>query len=382
MTAMKTTLALLFAVLFCAGTLCAAKYVDPLNGSDANAGTEAAPWRTLKNINYLDDTLYISNSAICYFGDLMDRIFTNVVLRPWGDGVPTILVSNTASGTAAMYMNSVSMLSQVRMYNLKWTFASDFTRRLIQSRFNFNKKIIIERCAFDFTGVSGIGAIIYVQDCTNVEVRIWSNLLYRLSTSGNRYIVEESGTGSINLDMRYNRFYDFGTANGVLFSAHPLSSAIIANNTAWSANYLCYLNNGTVAAGFTNINNVVDYEKAPVNRKWFRCQTVPGLQSFCDFNVSGDTLAYTFANTINGASNQTGLTDAQINFKNTTDVTNADFLKTGAGSAAESSAAASVYPDLNLPDYAGWAPSVPIPEPATALLACWALLILTLRQTI
>jgi len=379
---MKTTLLLTLAILFCAGMLCAAKYVDPLNGSDANAGTIAAPWRTLKNIHLLDDTVYISNSAVCYFGDSLDRNPINVLLRPWGDGVPTIIVSNTTVGTpaAAIFMNSVSILSQLRMYKLKWTFAADFTRRLIIPRNNFNKKVIVENCEFDFTGVSGAGSVIYVQDCTNVEVRIWSNLIYRLSTSVNRYFVEESGTGSINLDMRYNRFYDFGTANGVLFSAHPLSSAIIANNTAWSGNYLCYLNNGTVAAGFTNINNVVDYEKDPTNRKWFRCQTVPGLQSFCDFNVSGDTLAYTFANTINGANNQAGLTDAQINFKNTTDVANAEFLKTGAGSAAESSAAASVYPDLNLPDYAGWAPSVPVPEPATALLACGSLLSLYLRK--
>jgi len=117
-----------------------------------------------------------------------------------------------------------------------------------------------------------------------------------------------------------------------------------------------------VAAGFTNINNVVDYEKDPTNRKWFRCQTVPGLQSFCDFNVSGDTLAYTFANTINGASNQAGLTDAQINFKNTTDVANAQFLKTDLGSVATASDAATMYPELNLVSYAGWAPTI-VPEP-------------------
>ncbi|MCX7005220.1 MAG: hypothetical protein NTV22_18380, partial [bacterium] len=75
----------------------------------------------------------------------------------------------------------------------------------------------------------------------------------------------------------------------------------------------------------------------------------------------GNTVAETYQGGVIGLSNSNSQSNAQIKFKNTTDVANAQFLMTDIGSVAEFSAAATMYPELNLPDYAGWAPSVPEP---------------------
>ncbi|MCX7005221.1 MAG: hypothetical protein NTV22_18385, partial [bacterium] len=106
---MKTTLYLVLSVLCCAVTLCAAKYVDPLNGSDSNAGSIDAPWKTLNKIHLLKDTVYITNSALCYFNGT-DRNPSNVTLTSWGDARPTVYLTNIG-GNAQIYMSSATITS-------------------------------------------------------------------------------------------------------------------------------------------------------------------------------------------------------------------------------------------------------------------------------
>ncbi|NLF39335.1 hypothetical protein GX586_07810, partial [bacterium] len=139
------------AVLLCvlAMTAGAAKYVDPLNGSDANDGSIAAPWKTLVNIHNLADTVYITNSAVCYFGDSHNRGPQDVTLRPWGDGTPTVIVSNR-TGTAAIYLNNAAQQA-IHAFGIKWTVASDFAGIIFYGRLGA-RTIEVVNCEFDMTG--------------------------------------------------------------------------------------------------------------------------------------------------------------------------------------------------------------------------------------
>jgi len=51
-----------------------------LNGSDSNSGSIGAPWKTLVKIHNLEETVYITNSAVCYFSSAGDLSPSNVLL--------------------------------------------------------------------------------------------------------------------------------------------------------------------------------------------------------------------------------------------------------------------------------------------------------------
>ncbi|NLF40651.1 hypothetical protein GX586_14495, partial [bacterium] len=127
----------------------AAKYVDPLNGDDANDGSIAAPWKTLVKIHNLADTVYISDSAVCYFGDTHDRMPQDVTLRPWGSARPTVIVSNR-TGTAAIYLNSAAAQA-IHAFDIKWTVASDYAGIIFYGRLGA-RTIEVVNCEFDMTG--------------------------------------------------------------------------------------------------------------------------------------------------------------------------------------------------------------------------------------
>lgn len=378
---MKTTLYLVFSVLFCAGTLFAAKYVDPLNGNDLNAGSDTAPWKTLANINSIVDTVYVSNSAVCLFvNNLSSRTPYDLTLLPWGDqnpsrdNKPVILISNL---NTACTMTSTSC-RRLLMRNLLLVFSNSFsgTPRLFDFRNSGMKTCIVEECEFDFNSTSGsaIDSILYVQNTSPLLVRFSSNLVY--GTIGG-YVIKDNPSPLV-VDVRYNRFFNFrGTGTrGICYFSTNIPTGVIANNTAYGCKYLCWANFSTATPGVTNVNNIM-FNKVSGDY-WLRAGgSLPNQSYFADFNYSGNTVAETYQGGVIGLNNSNSQSNAQINFKNTTDVANAQFLMTDQGSVAAVSGAATMYPELNLPSYAGWAPTVPEPLLLVALaygLGCLYLL--------
>ncbi|NLF39337.1 hypothetical protein GX586_07820, partial [bacterium] len=349
----------------------AAKYVDPLNGSDANDGSIAAPWKTLVNIHNLADTVYISNSAVCYFGPSHDRNPIDVTLMPWGDERPTIVISNNG-GTAAIYLSRNPGPGRVVMRNLKLAPAAATT--FIISRFAGAKTIDVENCEFDMSN-GGASTRRFHLRTQNLYFRFWSNLVYKADTSSGYFINSEEVP--YICDVRYNRFYDFSGANpAIMYAASAGVAGIVANNTAWGCNYMMFYNN-TGDMILTNVNNIVEYAKITSGKPWFRSASSTA-RSFADYIYSGDTAPITFdANTVQGPSNFTALSEAQIKFYNTNDVTDPHFLKIDIGSVAWNSGAAETYPELGLPTYAGWAA---VPEPAAFLFAGVCVVLGALRK--
>ena len=154
-------------------------------------------------------------------------------------------------------------------------------------------------------------------------------------------------------------------------------AGIIANNTAWGCNYLMWYNN-TGDMILTNVNNIVENARITSGKNWFRSGSATA-RSFADYTFSGDTPGVTFDTfTVQGPSNLTALSEEQINFKNTNDVSAGDFLKIDITSVAANSDAANTYPELGLPVWAGWAE--PVPEPAAVLLVSMFALPAMLRR--
>ena len=350
-------------LFFAAATAFAAKYVDPLNGDDSGSGSISAPWKTLNKINLLSDTVYISNSAPCYIGGT-DRNPSNVTLASWGAAAPTIYLTNSG-GTALLYMNSATLTSVLRMVNIKIVADTNFSGIFIYSRAGAGKAVEIDNCEFDWSAcTSQVSRVIHLRS-TGVFFRFYSNFVHDVTLSSGAFINNEEFP--YVCDVRYNRFYDLKGANpGIMAASAPNCSGIIANNTAWGANYLMWYNQVGDCL-LTNVNNIVEYAKYTIGKNWFRSSSTNG-RSFCDFNFSGDSSTATFDSiTAQGPSNRTGLTEAQIAFKNTNDITSPYFLKIDISSVAAFSPAAGIYPTLNLPGYAGWA--VPVPEPGSAAAA-------------
>ncbi|MCX7005222.1 MAG: hypothetical protein NTV22_18390, partial [bacterium] len=252
--------------------------------------------------------------------------------------------------------------------NIKVMADTNYTGIFIYPRTGYGKTVDIANCEFDWSQCTGNTIRVIHLRSTGVLFNFYSNLVHDVTigsaTSGSFISNEEL---PYVCDVRYNRFYNFKGLNpGIMAVASAYCSGIIANNTAWGANYLMWYNQ-TGNCLLTNVNNVLEYAKYTVGKNWFRSGAVTS-RSFCDFNFSGDSNSVTFdAVTLQGPSNLTALSEAQINFKNTTDVANAQFLMTDQGSVAAVSGAATMYPELNLPTYAGWAPTVPEPLLLVAL---------------
>lgn len=356
---MKTTLTLTLAILFCAGTLCAAKYVDPLNGSDSNPGTMAAPFKTLAKIGVLaSETVYITNSALCYVNGY-NLNPSNVTLTSWGDTRPTIYLTNSG-GTAIIYMNHAWVTNSFRMVNIKVQADTNYANWFIYPRAGYLKKIEIEKCEFDWSLCVATNTRIIHMRTTAALVRLYSNLVHDVTLNG--YFVQSEEFPYL-CDVRYNRFYNFKGPNpGIIYGGSSNCKGIIANNTAWGCNYLLW-NNTTSDSVITNVNNLVEYAKVSSGKPWFQ-GTALG-KPFCNFNLSGDSAGATYGTglVVWGPSNRTALTETQIAFwsTNASDMYDPRFLKTDVGSVAQYSDAANMYPELNLPNYAGWAPSVPEP---------------------
>jgi len=369
---MKITFLLNLAILFCAGMLCAAKYVDPLNGNDSNAGTEAAPWKTLNKIHLLKDTVYITNSALCYING-SDRNPSNVTLTSWGDARPTIYLTNIG-GNAQIYMSSATITSALRMLNIKVMADTNYTGIFIYPRTGYGKTVDIANCEFDWSQCTGNTIRVIHLRSTGVLFNFHSNLVHDVTigsaTSGSFISNEEV---PYVCDVRYNRFYNFRGLNpGIMATAAAGCSGILANNTAWGCNYLMWYNQAGNCL-LTNVNNIVEYAKYTTGKNWFRSANATG-RSFCDFNLSGDSAGVTFdTSTLQGPSNRTALSEAQIAFwsTNASDMYDPRFLKTDFSSVAAASDAVTMYPELNLPEYAGWAPS--IPEPMLLLAVAYGL---------
>ncbi len=351
------------ALILCVMTMAAmaAKYVDPLNGDDANDGSLGAPWQTLININNLADTVYISNSAVCYFGAGTDRNPIDVTLLPWGDERPTIVFSNT-SGTASIYMNRNPGAGRLAMRNLKIVVLTGTT--LVYPRFAGGKTVDVENCEFDLSA-GGSSTRRFHLRTPGIYFRFWSNLVYSADTSSGYFINNEEF--AYVCDVRYNRFYDFSGANpGIMYVNAAGVAGIVANNTAWGCNYLMFYNQ-TGDQLLTNVNNIVKNAKITSGKQWFRSGSATA-RAFADYTFSGDTAPITFDSfTVLGPSNVTGLSEAQLAFANTSDVTSPDFLKLKLESVAAVSAAQTTYPDLGLPPYAGWA--APLGAPTNAILS-------------
>ncbi len=366
------TIRLITALALVCAPLCAAKYVDPLGGNDANDGSITAPWKTLQNINNLADTVYISNSALCYFGDVHDRGPTDVTLTSWGSARPTIIVSNRATSSGVISLNSSTIRQRIALHNLKLV-APDTGARLIYVNSGVGKTVEIVNCVFDMTSESNSSRRINLRTPDTIFV-FRSNLVYgcRDGASSSHFIYQE--TASNIFDVCFNRFFGFaGTTRGICMVNTPGNRGIVANNTAYGCSYLLQVNQNN--AGMTNINNLVE---ALPGGWWFGHSWDAAAQHFCDFTFSGDSAANTFkSGTIQGPSNVTGLTEAQIKFLNTSDVTAPNFLRIDIGSIAEKSDAAEVYPELDLPPYAGWAQAIPEP----ALLAALACALLCLHRS-
>ncbi|GEM_PF-904265 len=351
---MKTLCLMLWAVSLAA---LAAKYVDPLNGNDANDGSISAPWKTLTKIHQLNDTVYITNSAVCYFGDTGDRSPSNVLLTSWGPARPTILASNVAT-SRLIYLGSPGRT--IRMNNVKWTRAYEFGSRIVHMQGTSANTVEVDNCEFDMTGNTNNRAFYIRTD--QAFVRFCSNLVYNLVTS--EFFIH-SEQYPFNVDFRYNRFYN--VAGGILHTRIAGCKGIVANNTALSCTLL--VSTESDSSGVTNLNNIVDnfVPSGSSNNKWIS-YSAPTRIMFADYTYSGDPDATTFgAGIIKGPSNFVSLSDVQLAFVNNSDVASPDFLKIELESVAASSAASITYPTLNLPPWAGWA--APAGAPTNPILS-------------
>lgn len=332
------------------------KYVDPLNGSDANDGSMGAPWRTLVNISGLADTVYITNSATCYFGDAGDRSPVDVLLTSWGPGRPTILISNV--GTRLIHLGSPGRT--IRMRNLKWTSSESFNPRIVNVQGVSANTVEVENCIFDMNNTTNNRSFYFRTD--QAFARFHSNIFCNIITTEH---VIHSEQYPYNVDFRYNRAYNiFG---GLLHVRVAGCKGIVANNTGYQCTML--VSTEQDCSGVTNVNNVVDMFKPNGNNnaRWI-CFSSPTRIIFADYTYSGDGDAQTFGvGVLRGASNVVNLSDSQLSFVNTSDVSHPDFLKVNADSVAASSAAQSTYPGLGLPSYAGWA--APLGAPTNAILS-------------
>ncbi len=342
----------------------------------------ATPFKTLAKIGILpNETVYITNSALCYVNG-KDLNPSNVTLTSWGDTRPTIYLTNSG-GTALLYMNHAWVTNSFRMVNLKVMADTNYNTIFIYPRAGYGKVVAIENCEFDWSRCTGVTIRVIHLRSPGVRFSFYSNLVHDVTigsaTSGS--LISNEGDPYV-CDVRYNRFYNFQGLNpGIMATAAANCSGILANNTAWGCNYLMWYNQPGNCL-LTNVNNIVEYAKYTVGKNWFRSSSATG-RSFCDFTFSGDASGVTFdAFTLQGPSNLTALSEAQIAFwsTNASDMYDPRFLKTDFNSVAAVSDAATMYPELNLVSYAGWAPS--IPEPATALLAGLSLLVLSLRKLI
>lgn len=346
----------------------AAKYVDPFGGNDANDGSIAAPWKTLANIHGLNDTVYISNSAVCSFGTSANRNPVDVTLLPWGQGTPSIVLSNIGGANDRLILMGGTG-RRFAMRDIKIIRAQDLARRFVHLQGGDGNTVDIRHCEFDLTG-DAYNRMFYFRS-SNSFLLFHSNLVYNLTTT--EYLVHNESDNNkehpFTIDARYNRFFWItGTGGGGIFFTRVTGcKGIIANNTAWGCTYL----NSTErdVSGVTNVNNIVAnfITNGNNNARWF-CYSNAERVTFCDFTFSGDPENRTFgAGVIQGPSNLVNLSGTQLAFANTNDVGQGNFLKIDVSSVAARSDAAAVYPALGLPAYAGW--SEPIPEPAVAVVA-------------
>jgi hypothetical protein len=356
--AMRTTLIPVLAVslaLACAAF--GAKYVDPLGGDDGNDGSMPTPWKTLANIHNLSDTVYISNSAACYFGSSHDRNPVDVTLMPWGDGPVTVVVSNNG-GTAAIYMNrNPGTGNRLIVRDIVFRPALG-AQSLIYPREGSGKTLDIERCTFDMSE-AGPNTRTMTMRSNMVFLRFCSNLVHDVDTSTGWFVYNEQYPWHV--EMRHNRFFRFGGSNaGIIYAGAAGCYGYIVNNTAWGARY--FVRSTAANPGITNINNIV--ENKILGDNWWRGNLG---DMYCDYTYSGDSEAATFdSNITQGPSNFTGLTETQLAFINTNDANSADLLKIEMSSVAAVSGADSDYPGTGAARYAGWAD--PIPEPLAMVL--------------
>jgi len=277
-------------------------------------------------------------------------------------------------------MNHASITSALRMVNIKVMAETNFRGIFIYPRAGNGKTVDIENCEFDWSECTGTTIRVIHLRSPGVLFKFYSNLVHdvTIGTATSGSFISNEGDLYV-CDVRFNRFYNFQGLNpGIMATAAANCSGILANNTAWGANYLMWYNQAGNCL-LTNVNNIVEYAKYTVGKQWFRGSSGGG-RSFCDFTLSGDSNSVTFdAVTLQGPSNRTALSEAQIKFwsTNASDLYDPRFLKTEYGSVAENSDAATMYPELNLPSYAGWAPSIPEPLLLVALaygLGCLYLL--------
>ncbi|NLF39336.1 PEP-CTERM sorting domain-containing protein [bacterium] len=334
-----------------------AKYVDPLNGSDASDGSMASPWKSLQNIHQLVDTVYVSNSAVCHFGPL-SRTPYDVTIQSWGDAMPSIVFSNTDASARGPFRIEDANSWRLVLRNLRLVCPIEFTDdRLIYLR-NAGRTVDIENCVFDIAVTNTNGETITLRT-RGVYLRLHDNLVIG---SPIRPLVNAFGdttdTAS-TIDFRYNRLYHCRTG----LSLSHLCNVVVANNTAFASDYLVRVYVGDLAV--SNINNIVD--NVTGGGRWFYGNAVD-TRPFCDYNFSGDSAGSTYVNPVQGGNDQIGLTPAQLAFLETNDPLNELFLKIDNTSVAAMSDAAGAYPDLGLAAFAGWA--APVPEPAALALAC------------
>ncbi|NLF40710.1 hypothetical protein GX586_14805, partial [bacterium] len=236
------------------------------------------------------------------------------------------------------------------------------------------RTIEVVNCEFDMTGSVAAARRFHLRN-TGLLFVFTSNLVYNANIT-DHFIANEGN--SYVCDVRYNRFFDFTGSNpGIMEASVAGCAGIVANNTAWGCNYLMWYNQ-TGDMILTNVNNIVENAKIVSGKNWFRSGSATA-RSFADYTFSGDTPGVTFDTfTVQGPSNLTALSEAQINFKNTNDVSAGDFLKIDITSVAANSDAANTYPELGLPVWAGWAE--PVPEPAAVLLVSMFALPAMLRR--
>lgn len=366
----KLTLILIAIGLFVTVGAQAAKYVDPQTGDDANDGSMGAPWKTLVNIHNLSDTVYISDSAPCYFGPSDDRVIADLTLRPWS-GTPTIVVSNNAGTQVMNMLVNPGDGQRLRMYDLKWVPVGDVPM-LLQVRFGNagGKTLEVVNCEFDFSQAGTRDRRFHLRS-DQMVFRFISNLVYKVDTDTAGWFINNEQF-PYNIEMHHNRFYDFQGGNaGVLYAGGAGCHGAVVNNTTWGCRY--FVRATASCPALSNINNLVEYHKS--GDSWWRGDL------FCDYSYSGDSEGSTFSwDVTQGISNQVDLTEVQIAFNNTNDVSSDNFLAIEMNSVCGVSGASDEYTLPGLQSYAG--ARKPVPEPGLLLGAVGLLTAIFSRRTV
>ncbi|MFH1536746.1 MAG: right-handed parallel beta-helix repeat-containing protein [Patescibacteria group bacterium] len=250
---------LLLGFCFCLPALGAEFYIDAQNGSDGDAGTEAAPWQTLAMINSTnissDDTVYLKGdftpvATVTLDSTMQGTDFENhTTITNWPEESPTVKLdaSFAANGNFHVQGNNYT-ISGIEFHNNSTYLASSYGI-MIQSNQQY---VNVEDCIFrDANYAIGSGASVKF-------ITVTGNTLFDNWGAINIYSGE-------NITITKNTVYN-NTSRAIMILLTSTNN-LIANNYVYDNTSAVGIYGGSITTNVAIINNV-----SHNNRFGFACE--------------------------------------------------------------------------------------------------------------